>query len=95
MALVLRRDEVIPVIARPVVVAPVKRAFVANRLVEVALVVVELPVTTKLPLIVEDALERNPAVVRPPLNAIEVEVALDGNRYEKVLPEERQTPFTA
>jgi len=61
---VLSKDEVMPVMAKAVVVA---------------FVVVELPTMTRLPLMVEEALLRKPAVVSPPLKAIEVVVALEGN----------------
>ena len=64
VAFVLRREEVIEEIARAVVVA---------------LVVVEFPVTMRLPLIVVEPTETNPA-----LKVSVVEVALDGKRYPKV-----------
>lgn len=52
---------------------------VTARLVVVAWVVVEFPVTTRFPLMVDEAVER-----MPPENVRRVEVEFPGKRYEKV-----------
>ncbi len=79
VALVESSAEVRPVMPKAVVVAPVAFKLVAKRLVVVALVPVALA-KTKLPVRVVEAEER------PPLKAMRVVVAFEGNGYAAAKP---------